>query len=309
MQKLLNINLFGVPQVLHGDLRARKFPAQKVKLLFCYLVLFRHVTHTRSVLSGLFWGDSSEARARHSLNTAMWRLRQWLESLQIGRSSCLLFEEEQIAFNPASPHRLDTAEFEHCITWALQMNLSAPEQAAASLNRAVELYRGDLLEGCYADWCLPERARLQQLFHKALVHLMVYHGGRRDYAQAIAYAQRLLEDEPLREDIQRELMKLFMLDDQPAEALLQYRRCESALTQELGIEPMPETQELFRHLVLDSAVEQTRHASTALRSAGAITGPSTPLLQKVDEMIEHLETAGEELYKGIAALHQIRNVM
>ena len=308
MQKLLTINLFGAPQVLYGDSRASKFPAEKVKLLFYYLVLFRHLKHPRSVLSGIFWGDSDEAQARHSLNTAMWRLRRWLESLQQGRASFLLFEEDQIGFNNASPYWLDTAEFEDGITSALQQNLSDPPLAAAALNHAVELYRGELLEGCYADWCFAERARYQQLFHQALVHLMVYYGGQREFAQAIVLAQRLLKDEPLREDIQRELMKLFMLDNQPAEALLQYHRCETALREELGIKPMRETQELFRHFVLNSAQAQTGHALTALRAAPDLSAPSTPYLQKIDEMIEHLERASEELRQGIETLRQIKSV-
>lgn len=308
MQNLLQIHLLGMPQIRMGDSHTKNFPAQKVKLLFCYLVLFRHVPHPRSVLGGLFWGDASEARARHSLNTAVWRLRQWLDPLQVRRSSFLLVEEEQIAFNPASPHWLDTAEFEQRITWAREMNLAAPDQAAASLNRAADLYRGDLMEGCYADWCLAERARLQQLFLKALVHLMVYHGARRDYAQAITFAQRLLQDEPLREDVQRELMKLFVLDDQPAEALLQYRRCEAALAQELGIEPMPETQELFHQLILKSAVPPTDRSITTVNMPRTVTPQSAAFLQKIDAALEQLEAAQEELAKGIEALHQIRNV-
>ena len=34
------------------------------------------------------------------------------------------------------------------------------EDRARSLEDAVSLYQGDLLEGCYEDWCIYERERL-----------------------------------------------------------------------------------------------------------------------------------------------------
>ena len=42
------------------------------------------------------------------------------------------------------------------------------------------VYRGDLLEGCYQDWCLFERERLQNAYLAMLDKLMVRcHGDRR----------------------------------------------------------------------------------------------------------------------------------
>lgn len=304
MKNLLRIHLLGVPQVQYRDLQIGDFPAEKVKLLFCYLILFRHVEHSRAVLGSLFWGDHIEARARHSLSTALWRLRHWLEPVQTHSASFLLIEDQHIAFNLASAYWLDVAEFEERITWARQMNSSSPDQAAVALERAVELYRGELLEGCYADWCLTERNRLHQRFLQALLHLMVYHGGRGEYPQAIGLAQRILRDDPLREEIQRELIKLFVLDHQPAEALLQYRRCEAALREELGIEPMPETQDLFRNLILGRA------AATKLSPIVGVADHDVrhqlkPLLQRAEAALKHFEAAEDELAQLLKVLRQI----
>src|SRR5207237_595522 len=182
-------------------------------------------------------------------STALWRLQSWLRPFLADGQSLLLVEEQQVTFHGAGAYWLDTAEFERNITLARQMNEANPDLAAAALGQALELYRGELMEGYFAEWCLAERERLHQLYLQSLVHLMVYHGGRREYREAISFAQRILQDDPLREDVQRELMKLFALDLQPAEALLQYRRCADVLRTELGIEPMPETQTLFRHLL------------------------------------------------------------
>ena len=79
-------------------------------------------------------------------------------------SPMLLVEEQQVTFHGAGAYWLDTAEFERNITLARQMNEANPDLAAAALGQALELYRGELMEGYFAEWCLAERERLHQLY-------------------------------------------------------------------------------------------------------------------------------------------------
>ena len=299
MKKLLRIHLFGSPRVSFGEEPVKAFPTEKVKLLFFFLAIFRQSPHARASLWGAFWGESSEAQARHSFSTALWRLQRWLQPFLSEGQTLLLLEDQQVAFNSAGAYWLDTAEFERYITLARQRNAANPELAAAALGQALDLYRGELMEGYYVEWCLAERDRLHQLYLQSLVHLMVYHGARREYREAIAFAQRILQDDPLREDVQRELIKLFALDLQPAEALLQYHRCEDVLRTELGIEPMPETQTLFRHLMQRSIAPLLRPAAEPQGSEGH---QLKALLQKLDRALQSFETVRNELAQAIEAL-------
>jgi two-component SAPR family response regulator len=73
----------------------------------------------------------------------------------------------------------------------------------------VTLYRGDLLPGCYDEWILSERERLHQLYLTALERLATALGESGAHAEAITYAQRLLEHDPLREETYRLLMGLY----------------------------------------------------------------------------------------------------
>jgi DNA-binding SARP family transcriptional activator len=303
----LRIHLFGLPRVLVDGERTPDFPAEKVRLLFFYLVLFRQTAHARSVLAGTFWGDSPEARAHHSLSTALWRLRNWVEPLQLDANPLLVIEDQHVTFNTGGAYWLDAAEFEEHVSRARKMNPADPKQAAVSLTRATELYGGDLLEGCYADWCLTERERLHQLFLQALVHLMIYHAGLGDYARAISYGQRILQDDPTHEEVQRELMRLFVLDQKPAEALFQYHRCEAALREELGIEPMPETQALFRQLVLRADPTPARPTRPLPGGKHEPDFQAYSILKQVDAAVEQLEAMRNELAHMFAMLQQIRN--
>jgi DNA-binding SARP family transcriptional activator len=78
---------------------------------------------------------------------------------------------------------------------------------------------------------------------------MRYHQVRGEYEVAINDARRLLVCDPLREEVHRNLIRLYIDADQPAAALRQYRACEKLIQQELGALPMPETQALLKRLI------------------------------------------------------------
>ncbi len=295
MTDSLNVHLLGLPRILYGNSHTPDFPTEKVKLLFCFLVLFRKTAHARSMLSGLFWGDSPEPRARHSFNTAVWRLRQWVGGFQGVSTPIIVIDDDRIGLNPHALCWLDTGEFEEHISLAQRLHRTAPEIATNSLHRAVELYQGQLMEGCYADWCLIERDRLHQLFMQALIHLMVFHTTQREYLQAINCAQRILRDDPLREEVQRELIKLFILNQQPDDALSQYRRCETILEQELGIKPMRETSELFQKMIRGTESIRMQLNHTPIPGQHPSSSQLKSLVPRMHALLHQFDDAREEL--------------
>jgi DNA-binding SARP family transcriptional activator len=65
----------------------------------------------------------------------------------------------------------------------------------------------------------------------------------------------------LREDVHRLLMLAYANTDNRAKALAQNRHCERVLDSELGVTPMPETQDLHRQL-MRSTLRKTAEAVT-----------------------------------------------
>ena len=55
----------------------------------------------------------------------------------------------------------------------------------AALRTAVELYAGDLLEGCYDEWLIEERERLRDRYVSVLRRLTSALADRAEYAEAI----------------------------------------------------------------------------------------------------------------------------
>ena len=85
----------------------------------------------------------------------------------------------------------------------------------------------------------------------ALVEALALDG---DYPAAIGYAQRTLAIDELAEDVQRRLIELYALAGQRSAALRQYEQCVAVLERELGVDPTPATQAVYRAVLHGGAL-------------------------------------------------------
>jgi DNA-binding SARP family transcriptional activator len=239
------MSLLGVMRVSLGTEPVEDKMHRAVKGLFAYLVLFRRV-HAREVLLGLFWGDYSEVRARKCLNTALWRMRKVLEPEGVPRGAYLITTSTgKVGFNRQTSYSLDTEDFENHTQKALVKPFDAlTAEEAHTLENAIKLYSGDLLEGFYDDWILRERERLYSLELRGLAHLLKYYRHHKYHEKALACGQKILDLDPLREEIHREMMRLHAANRQRALAIRQYENCCRILDDELSVGPMEETRML-----------------------------------------------------------------
>ena len=240
----LRICLLGVIRITHDEWPVETRLSRTVQELLAYLTLFRHRIHAREVLAGRFWGDHSDEKARSCLSTALWRLRKVLEPGEVPKGTYILTTSTgDIGFNRESEHWLDIEVFEQ---HGRQL-LAKPYQALTAgevqqLEGALSLYRGELLEGFYDEWALRERERLRSLYLHSLAHLLQYYRHFKSYEKGLACGHKILDLDPLREEIHREMMRLYYRNGQRALALRQYDNCSNILEKELGVPPMEETQ-------------------------------------------------------------------
>lgn len=234
----LRIQMLGGLHVSRGG-QSLAFPTQKSRGLFAYLALNRGRSHSRGTLVGRFWGDSPESVARKNLRTDIWRVRAVLEPDGVAPGSCLSVCQDEIALSASAEHWLDVHEFEARLDEAGPGE--ADERAAGLLRGAVDLYRGDLLEGVDDDWCIFERERLRLRYLEALERLIRFHQARGEWTDAAAYGQRLLARDPYREHVHRAVIRCHLALGDRAAALRQFETCARLLRQELDTEPCAET--------------------------------------------------------------------
>lgn len=259
---MLRIWLFGSLSAAVSPIDAHRdgsSPAEPVSgrcgSLLAFLALGRGRLFSRSELLETLWHERSGGSSAGSFNTALWRLRKRVERPPHRHGELISSDRRgAVGLCGGSSVWLDIEEFERLI----QPGLSKPiEQLAHAeiedLGTGVGLYKADILTDFSDDWALREREKHRRHYLNALWRLMQLASLRRDFAAAIAFAQSILDCDSLREDVHRELMKLFVQSGQRAQALCQFERCRDLLRQELAILPMRETVALYQQIA-DSAI-------------------------------------------------------
>jgi DNA-binding SARP family transcriptional activator len=163
------------------------------------------------------------------------------------------------------------------------------------LRSAMDLYRGELLEGFYDDWALRERERLRMLYLNGLSYLMRVAKYQGDYEDGLTYGRQILELDPLREEIHRELMRLYSENHQRPLAVRQYKTCCEVLKAELDIDPMLETQALYAKIVVS---EESRPASHDNRSPDHLL----ETLQDLQQAAQSVEQVHGRLTQAIGSI-------
>jgi DNA-binding SARP family transcriptional activator len=267
--QVLRVHLFGHFRI---DANGVPYPIathRKTLPLMAYLLLHRNAAVQRDFLSFLLWPDESEEAARAKLRATLHELLRGLPVAPEGH--WIVNEGARLRWNPDAKASLDVEEFEAAV--------ADPQR----LEEAIALYTGDLLEALYDEWIVAPRERLRSAYLGALGQLTSRFRRRLEYSQAIAYAKRLLDAEPLREDVARRLIALRYEAGDRAGALDEYERFERRVREELGLDPMPETASLREAIVRNGAVAADE-APSEEESLARATQANLPFVGRQDEM-------------------------
>jgi DNA-binding SARP family transcriptional activator len=302
----LRLSLFAKFQAWTDGRPLEGLHAPKVLELFCYLLLYRDRPHAREALAALQWADRPTVQAKKYLRQALWQIQTALEAGGGGGPPLLLIDAEWVQVNPRAEFWLDVAAFEGAFAGARNVagwQLDGP--AAAALEEAVELYQGDLLEGCYQDWCLFERERLQGIYLAMLDKLIARCEARHEYQAGLAYGSRILRYDRARERTHRRLMRLHYLANNRTGALRQYERCVQALKEELSVGPSRRTAALYEQIRADR-LESGAAAGVASAAGQAPEAPPTlfEVLGRLKELQAGLDQVQQEIQRVELALQE-----
>ncbi|MFN8475303.1 MAG: BTAD domain-containing putative transcriptional regulator [Anaerolineae bacterium] len=297
---LLRIALLGGLTVAHEGISAPLKITRTGQTLLAYMLINGYRQHSRDVLADLLWGEQSQAQAQRCLSTALWRLRRELEPPGVPRGTYLTTSASgDIGFNWESNHWFDVETFESQLSLALARPLDQMEQADADrIEAGLSLYRGDCLEGFYDHWALARREHLFCLYMNGLTRLMRFHARIGRYETSLRYGLKALQHDPLREETQREVMRLYWMTGQRSQAMRQYESCRTLLESELGIAPMEETQALFHQISLEPA--DPAPTPTALAKPTELSD----IEQRLEEAIKMLNQASNHLQSVVRLLEE-----
>ncbi len=232
---MLEIRLFGSPQVIVDGKPQSKIPTRKSVLLLARLVLNASKPQDRNALAFELWPDVPEARARRNLNSEVWRLRQALGEI-------IVADAKSVQFLPQADYFVDAISFESV----------AADASIEELEKAIASYHGDFIAGYYEDWVLVKREFYQDRLMRYLDQCARHYQSNSSPRKAIDFIRRILSYNPLHEESHQRLMRLFAQTGDYVSAVQQYRQCVELLERELGLTPMPETEALFKRIANES---------------------------------------------------------
>ncbi len=283
MSAALQIKLFGPPAVTLNGQAVMGFISNKATATIFYLAATGQ-PQARDVLAALLWSNSPEFYAKKNLRNVLSNLRDLLGNfLEISR--------ETVSLQLHAGDRVDSADFAVRLTQATKL----PEKSSARntlLAEAISLYHGPFLDGfhiadadTFDEWLRAEREHYQRLAIQALNELVVYHAHQGELLTGMAYATRLLALDPLSEETHRHLMLLLALDGQTSAAMAHYRACQKLLQAELGVQPAPETQQLYARILAGEFSKPTSTLSGILPIAPVVPRPRLTLPAELTSFI------------------------
>lgn len=259
---VLTLRLLGSLEVAAGNAPVT-LGARKIQALLSYLARRSTGPVPRDTLCALLWADVGEEQARASLRTALSALRKAL-----GPSAAVVESDANSVRLAAHAVRVDADEF---------AGAARSTEGLDSLRNAVQLYRGDFLEGLngvspeFDRWVEAERGALRSQHMSVLLRLADALDEAGETEDAIATLQRLLAEDPLQEHVHRRLIRAYQVQRRFDAAMKQYDRLCELLREELGVQPEPPTVELIREVRRARSLGGT---TSAPREASP--GPSVP---------------------------------
>lgn len=224
------------------ELRLKGTPVEgvphKAVALLAYLALTRS-RHTREALALLLWPETEAPQRMDSLRGVLSQLHLCLGEhwLDVDDASVALAAREAV--------EVDVERFE--------LLTRASSASPRELAEAVALWRGDFLQGfeleldgcaTFLEWHAAQGEHLRSRLVHTLRQLITRHVQAERPREALPYALRLVDMEPLDEQAHCHLMRLYDWCGERERALAQYEACAALLASELGVHPQQETQEL-----------------------------------------------------------------
>ncbi|MEO8125099.1 MAG: BTAD domain-containing putative transcriptional regulator, partial [Burkholderiales bacterium] len=245
---MLALELLGPVRLLRDD-AALPITVRKTLALLALLACSEPLPRPRVV--DLLWPTLDEATGRRNLRRELARLRE------AGAAQAVRAEGDFLTLDASV---------------VLDVRMAEDDLRSGFVERSIERWRGMAMDGLRLDdapgfdeWLDVQRSRLQRLRTSALEVSARDHEQRGERGIALQRIELLLALDPLQEQHHRDAMRLLSATGRREAAIAQYERCRAVLRDELGLQPMAETEAL----------------AASLRGAqrGAVT--STPLVPPI----------------------------
>lgn len=220
-----------LPNTLWRSMRARA--------LFFFIGEQGHATKDEIALN--FWPDFSPEKVNSNFHATLWRIRQ-----AVGQDS-LVFDDEVYSLSPKVTLWSDVADFEAFARRGADRGQTS-EDRAESWRRALALYSGPYLSGVDLAWAEERRRHLETTYQTGLTYLAHWELERQHFEAAQTFFATLSNLDPYSDEAQIGLLECSIGTGAVNVARANYLAFEKRLAAELGTQPSPDLQKLYRRI-------------------------------------------------------------
>lgn len=236
----------------------RALGSRKARLLLKRLAVAGGRAVATDELAAAVWGDNPPQRPADQVSVLVSRLRRVLGSDRLPRTD---------AGYSLAADWFDLVDLERCAV-EIEERLRTEETGAALAagQVALDLAAGGLLPEEDGDWVDEARPAAERIIARARLLAAEAALAAGELSAARAAAQAVLDQDPYDEAALRLVMRSDALACRPGSALAAYSSVRHRLSEDLGVDPTPETERLHTAIVRGEvpALRQTDAASTEL---------------------------------------------
>lgn len=226
----------------------KEWGRDKTVQLFQYLITSRtrRSLHKEQIIDRL-WEDNEGDR---DFKVALHGINKTLEPTRPPRTEPKYIQRQGISYqlNQESIW-IDSQIVENYIILANEVSTSDTTIAIAAYRKALSLHHGTYLPNrSFEDWSSEERERLQVLILGAYLSLgeLVLED---QPIETIRLTQKVISDDNTWEDAYQLQMRAYLKKGNRPAAIKTYHKCVKILDQEFGLDPLPQTQDIFDSIV------------------------------------------------------------
>ncbi|MDT7689194.1 MAG: hypothetical protein QOE46_1953 [Acidobacteriota bacterium] len=249
----LTVRMLGAVEIFRDPARplaADAWVTRRARDILCFIASRRHRRVSKDTIIDTFWGESDFGSVERNFHPTISHIRKALNSNQPLKQNFLLYRDGDYQLNPEFSCRIDTEEFDRLVTEGDAARRSRDQEAfVKSYEEAAAIYRGEFMQGSYDEWVEEQRSYCREQYLRILEILAQTAQKAEDWARSSTLAQRILREDPFREDVHCHLMRAHAAQGNRVAVREQFETLRKLLRKELGVEPAAETQRIYKELI------------------------------------------------------------
>jgi DNA-binding SARP family transcriptional activator len=248
----LTINMLGPVEIVRDPARpfaADAWTTRRAREILCFIASRRHRRAAKDAIIDTFWAED-DLGVEKNFHPTISHIRKALNSNQPLKQNFIVYRDGDYQFNPEFSYRIDTEQFDQLIADGEAARRERDfDRCIGCYEQAIGCYRGEFMQGSYDPWVDEQRSYYREQNLRMLESLAGVAEKKQEWARSMDLAQRILHEDPFREDIHCLIMRAQAAQGNRVAVKEQYETLRGLLQSELGVEPAMQTQETYRDLV------------------------------------------------------------